>query len=75
MNALLWRVKRAMLNLRQRDVADRTEMSQSRYSLVERGEATPTSKELEAINTALQLPDNLGEELWRDATGRRYPNP
>jgi transcriptional regulator with XRE-family HTH domain len=75
MSTAIWRIRRNTLGLRQRDVADRAEISQSRYSLLERGEAAPTTKESEAINQALELPGTLREELRRAATGTRQPEP
>jgi transcriptional regulator with XRE-family HTH domain len=65
MYAKVWRIKRRILNLRQRDIADRTRMSQARFSLLERGEALPTPQESEAIGKALELPDGLLDELLR----------
>ena len=58
-----WRIRRKILGIRQRDVADRARLSQARYSLLERGEATPSPKEIEEINRALELPENLRQEL------------
>jgi transcriptional regulator with XRE-family HTH domain len=55
MHAFSWRVRRAALGLRQRDVADKARINQSRYSLLERDEAVPTEEEIEAINRALEL--------------------
>ena len=66
----VWRIRRKILGLRQRDVADRAEMSQSRYSLLERGEAAPSAEESEAIMRVLELNDHLRREIWR-ATGLR----
>jgi transcriptional regulator with XRE-family HTH domain len=60
-----WRVRRVALGLRQRDVAERVGTSQSRYSLLERGEAVPTAAEAETINGALELSDDMLEELLR----------
>jgi transcriptional regulator with XRE-family HTH domain len=65
MSPSVWRIRRKILGLRQRDVADRAEMSQSRYSLLERGEAIPTAKESEAIDRVLELPDDLRKEVCR----------
>ncbi len=75
MGTCMWRIRRGILGLRQRDVADRAEISQSRYSLLERGEVAPTAKESEAINQVLELPATLREELWRVAAGPRQPEP
>jgi predicted transcriptional regulator len=71
MSAAVWRVKRKILGLRQRDVADRADISQSRFSLLERGEASPNANESEAINRVLELSDSLREQLTRaaDASG------
>jgi transcriptional regulator with XRE-family HTH domain len=60
-----WRVRRAALGLRQRDVAERVGTSQSRYSLLERGEVIPTAVETDAINGALELPNDMREDLLR----------
>jgi transcriptional regulator with XRE-family HTH domain len=65
MTTTTWRIRRRILGLRQRDVADRTKMSQARYSLLERGEAMPTTKELEQLSKTLELPDEVREEVMR----------
>ncbi|MGB7436988.1 MAG: helix-turn-helix transcriptional regulator [Candidatus Acidiferrum sp.] len=65
MTANKWQIGRRILGLRQRDVADRTKMSQARYSLLERGEAVPTAEESERISKALELPDEVLEEVMR----------
>ncbi len=75
MSATVWRVKRGILGLRQRDVADRAQISQSRYSLLERGEVAPTTRESEAVNLALELPITLREELWRAAAETQRGEP
>lgn len=53
-----WRVRRAALGIRQRDVADRAGISQSKYSLLERGDAFPTQAERDAIEEALRFPNS-----------------
>jgi transcriptional regulator with XRE-family HTH domain len=63
MCALHWRVRRAALGLRQRDVADKAGISQSRYSLLERGETDPRDEEARAIDQALQLPAEIDRAL------------
>ena len=65
MQLSFWRVRRVALNLRQRDVAERVGTSQSRYSLLERGEAVPTDLEVEALNRVLKLSDDMRDELLR----------
>lgn len=65
MTATEWRIRRRILGLRQRDVADRSKTSQARYSLLERGEAMPTTEESELISKALELPNGVLEELLR----------
>lgn len=55
MDALCWRVRRAALRLRQRDVAGKAGINQARYSLLERGEANPTEEEIKAINVVLEV--------------------
>lgn len=69
----MWRIRRGILGLRQRDVADRAGISQSRYSLLERGEAAPTTEESDAVNRALELPTPLREELSRAAAEPQQP--
>lgn len=54
--------------LQQRGASEPAEMSQSRYSLFERGEAIPTAKQSEAIDRVLELPDELRKELRRVTT-------
>lgn len=61
MKSLPWRLRRAALALRQRDVADRAGVTQARYSLLERGEAIPTTEERTAIECALRLPDEVAQ--------------
>ena len=53
--SLSWRVRRAVLGLRQRDVAIRVGVSQAKYSLLERGEARPTTAERKTIDQVLQI--------------------
>ena len=67
MEQISWRVRRAALGLRQRDVADRAAISQAQYSVLERGETVPTARESEAIERALELPDSLRELYRADA--------
>jgi transcriptional regulator with XRE-family HTH domain len=67
MHAFFWRVRRAALGLRQRDVAQKAEINQARYSLLERGEGVPTQRETVAINLALQLPPEMDALLaWAE---------
>jgi predicted transcriptional regulator len=73
MSPAIWRIRRNTLGLRQRDVADRAQISQSRYSLLERGEVAPTTRESQAINQALELPNTLREELCQAAIGPGQP--
>jgi transcriptional regulator with XRE-family HTH domain len=63
MATVLWRVRRAALGFRQSDVAARVNISQARYSLLERGELTPTEEEVRAIDAALTLPKETAEAL------------
>ena len=58
-----WRIRRAALALRQRDVADRAGLSQARYSLLERGDAIPTDTEREVIERVLRVPKDIAKEL------------
>lgn len=62
-NISSWRIRRAILGLRQRDVADRAHTSQSKYSMLERGETSPTAGEIEAIDRVLALPDAVREKF------------
>ena len=66
MNAFSWRVRRAVLGLRQRDVADRAGLSQSRYSTLERAEAAPTAEEAKAISVVLQVSPEI-ERAFEEA--------
>ena len=59
MGPILLRVRRAALGLRQRDIADRAGISQSRYSLLERGEADATEKEKRNLESVLALPSGM----------------
>ena len=63
MDPAFLRIRRAALGLRQRDVADRASISQSRFSLLERGEVIPTEKERKALMVALQLPVDVAQDL------------
>ena len=63
MDSAFLRIRRAALGLRQRDVADRASISQSRYSLLERGEVVPTEKERKALMKALQLPMDVAQDI------------
>ncbi len=63
MNFELWKIKRTALRLRQRDVAERTGISQARYSLLERGEAVPTNSETVAIDRCLQLDSEIVKKI------------
>ncbi len=63
MNQLSWRVRRAALGIRQRDVANRAGISQARFSLLERGEATPTEAESDAVEKALNIPADVAKVL------------
>lgn len=58
-----WRIRRAALAIRQRDVADRAGLSQARYSLLERGDAVPTDTEREVIERVLRVPEETAREL------------
>ena len=58
-----WRIRRAALAIRQRDVADRADLSQARYSLLERGDAVPTDAEREAIERVLRVPEETARKL------------
>jgi transcriptional regulator with XRE-family HTH domain len=60
---LSWRIRRAALALRQRDVADRAGLSQARYSLIERGDAVPTDTEREVIERVLRVPEETKKQL------------
>jgi transcriptional regulator with XRE-family HTH domain len=55
--SLSWRVRRVVLGLRQRDVAVRVGISQAKYSLLERDEATPTTAERKTIDQVLRIPN------------------
>ena len=59
MDAVSLRVRRAALGLRQRDIADRAGISQSRYSLLERGEAVATEEEKGNLQRVLALPSGI----------------
>lgn len=63
MSGFSWRVRRAALGLRQRDIADRALISQARYSVLERGDAEPSDAEKTAIERALQLPGDTARAL------------
>ena len=64
MDPIILRVRRAALGLRQRDVAERAGISQSRYSLIERGELLPTGEDREFIEKVLPpLPAEVRKEL------------
>ena len=65
-----WRIKRAALSLRQRDVADRAGLSQARFSLLERGDAVPTDAEREAIERILRVPEETARELASTFAGQ-----
>ncbi len=67
MKGFRWRVMRAALGLRQSDIAARAQISQARYSLLEREEATPTEGEVRAIETALYLPKETAHALSKIA--------
>ena len=67
---LTWRVRRAALALRQRDVADRAALSQARFSLLERGDAVPTDVEREAIERVLRVPEETARELASTFAGQ-----
>ncbi len=58
-----WRIRRAALAIRQRDVADRAGLSQARYSLLERGDAVPTDAEREVIEHVLKLSVETAREV------------
>lgn len=60
---LSWRIRRAALAIRQRDVADRAGLSQARYSLLERGDVVPTDAEREVIERVLRVPEETKKEL------------
>jgi transcriptional regulator with XRE-family HTH domain len=68
MTGSAWRIRRRLLGYRQRDVADRANISQSRYSLLERSEALPSAEESAAIDRTLQLSEELQEEVRQVAT-------
>ena len=63
MDPIFLRVRRAALGLRQRDVADRAGISQSRYSILERGEATATEEEKRRLEGVLVLPPSMGQDI------------
>jgi transcriptional regulator with XRE-family HTH domain len=63
MKKTCWHIRRIALGLRQRDVAELAAISQSRYSMLERGEVTPDERETEAINRSLRLPHEVWVEL------------
>ena len=47
--SLAWKLRRVALRFRQLDVAAAAKISQSRYCLLERGDAVPTDAEREVI--------------------------
>jgi len=61
MDPFLLRVRRAALGLRQRDISDRAGISQSRYSLLERGEAVATEKGKRSLESVLALPSGMAQ--------------
>jgi transcriptional regulator with XRE-family HTH domain len=60
---LSWRVRRAALGIRQRDVANQAGISQARFSLLERGEAIPTEDEDCAVEKVLKIPEDIAKVL------------
>jgi transcriptional regulator with XRE-family HTH domain len=63
-----WHIRRVALGLRQRDVAELAEVSQSKYSMLERGEVAPSEREIEAINRSLKLPNEAWAKLLEGIT-------
>ena len=61
---LSWKLRRIGAGLRQQDVAAQAGMSTTRYSLIERGEVTPSEADRNFIERALPpLPFEVGEQL------------
>ena len=63
MDPMLLRVRRAALDLTQREVAARVGMSQARYSLIERAEVAATESEQLALHQALTLPSETARVI------------
>ncbi len=61
--SLAWKLRRTALRQRQLDVAAAAKISQSRYCLLERGDAVATDEEREAIERVLRVPEETAKEL------------
>lgn len=61
--SLAWKLRRVALRFRQLDVAAAAKISQSRYCLLERGDAVPTDAEREVIEHVLKLPVETAREV------------
>ena len=61
---LSWKLRRVGAGLRQQDVAAQAGMSTTRYSLIERGDVSPSEADRNFIERALPaLPTEVREEL------------
>ena len=67
---LAWKLRRTALRQRQLDVAAAAKISQSRYCLLERGDAVATDEEREAIERVLRVPEETAKELASTFAGR-----
>ena len=57
------RIARAMSNLQQKDVAERSKLDSSYVSLIEAGKRKPSAKAIESLSEAFAIPQPLFELL------------